>query len=52
LLGFREKLNGIGQEVKILLEPQQQMIGDRVFEVAFLTDPDGLAIEILRLIGD
>jgi catechol 2,3-dioxygenase-like lactoylglutathione lyase family enzyme len=46
LAQFREKLGEI--EVKILLEPQQQMIGDRLFEVAFLTDPDGLAIEVLR----
>lgn len=48
LMAFRTRLGTIGQEVKVLLEPQQQMIGDRVFEVAFICDPDGLAIEVLR----
>lgn len=51
LAGFREKLGTIGQEMQVLLEPQQQMIGDRVYEVCFLADPDGLAIEVLRVMG-
>ncbi|WP_069790968.1 VOC family protein [Cyanobacterium sp. IPPAS B-1200] len=34
--------------LKILLHPQQQMIEDKVFEVAFIADDDGLPIELLR----
>jgi catechol 2,3-dioxygenase-like lactoylglutathione lyase family enzyme len=34
-------------EVKILLAPHQQSIGERVYEVAFVADPDGLPIELL-----
>lgn len=32
----------------VLLEPQQQMIGDRVYEVTFIADPDGLPLEFIR----
>ena len=32
----------------VLLEPQQQMIGSSVYEVAFLADADGLPLEFLR----
>ncbi|MEO0350596.1 MAG: VOC family protein [Cyanobacteria bacterium P01_A01_bin.15] len=32
----------------VLLEPQQQMIGSSVYEVAFVADRDGLPIEFLR----
>ena len=32
----------------ILLSPQQQMIGNRVYEVAFIADYDRLPIEIIR----
>jgi catechol 2,3-dioxygenase-like lactoylglutathione lyase family enzyme len=35
--------------LKILLEPTQQMIGDRVYEVAFIADQDGLPLEFIRL---
>ncbi len=51
LMAFGSRLKAIGQDVKMLLEPQQQMIGDRVYEVAFFADPDGLAIEVLRVMG-
>jgi catechol 2,3-dioxygenase-like lactoylglutathione lyase family enzyme len=34
-------------EPKILLAPHQQQIGSRVYEVAFIADPDGLPIELL-----
>jgi catechol 2,3-dioxygenase-like lactoylglutathione lyase family enzyme len=34
-------------EAKILLTPHQQSIGERVYEVAFVADPDGLPIELL-----
>lgn len=37
--------------LKVLLKPTQQMIGDRVYEVAFIADADGLPLEFLRLIG-
>lgn len=37
------------QPLKVLLSPTQQMIGDRVYEVAFIADPDGLPLEFLRL---
>ncbi|MEM1254363.1 MAG: VOC family protein [Cyanobacteria bacterium P01_H01_bin.21] len=32
----------------VLLEPQQQMIGASVYEVAFIADTDGLPLEFLR----
>lgn len=34
--------------LKILLEPHQQQIGDRVYEVAFIADTDGLPLEFIR----
>ncbi|MEL6221828.1 MAG: VOC family protein [Cyanobacteria bacterium J06627_8] len=39
------------ESLTILLKPTQQMIGDRVYEVAFIADADGLPLEFLRLIG-
>jgi catechol 2,3-dioxygenase-like lactoylglutathione lyase family enzyme len=39
-----------GLAVKILLEPHQQNIGDRVYEVAFIADADGLPLELIRRI--
>lgn len=38
-------------ELTVLLEPQQQIIGDRVYEVAFLADADGLPLEFIRVLG-
>jgi catechol 2,3-dioxygenase-like lactoylglutathione lyase family enzyme len=35
--------------LQVLLAPQQQMIGDRVYEVAFIADADGLPLEFLRM---
>ncbi|MEL6229877.1 MAG: VOC family protein [Cyanobacteria bacterium J06627_3] len=32
----------------VLLEPRQQMIGEHVYEVAFIADNDGLPLEFLR----
>lgn len=43
-----EKLAAHDQALNVLLEPTQQMIGDRVYEVAFISDADGLAIEFLH----
>ncbi|NJO43435.1 MAG: VOC family protein [Cyanobacteria bacterium CRU_2_1] len=37
--------------LKILLEPIQQLIGDRVYEVAFIADADGLPLEFIRMMG-
>ena len=42
---------GIGEPLKVLLEPMQQIIGDSVYEVAFIADIDGLPLEFLRMIG-
>lgn len=39
------------QSLKILLEPTQQMIGDRVYEVAFIADTDGLPLEFIRCLA-
>ncbi|NJL85927.1 MAG: VOC family protein [Leptolyngbyaceae cyanobacterium SM1_1_3] len=39
------------QPLKILLAPQQQMIGDCVYEVAFIADADGLPLEFIRMTG-
>jgi catechol 2,3-dioxygenase-like lactoylglutathione lyase family enzyme len=33
---------------QILLSPQQQQIGDRIYEVAFINDPDRLPVELIR----
>lgn len=35
--------------LKVLLEPTQQQIGDRVYEVAFLADTDNLPLEFIRV---
>lgn len=32
----------------VLLAPLQQEIGDRIYEVAFIADADGLPLEVLR----
>lgn len=32
----------------VLLPPTQQMIGDRVYEVTFIADADGLPLEFIR----
>lgn len=39
------------QPLKILLEPTQQIIGDRVYEVAFIADTDSLPLEFLRVLS-
>lgn len=38
--------------LKVLLEPNQQMIGDRIYEVAFIADTDGLPLEFIRVISN
>ena len=37
--------------LKVLLKPEQQMIGDRVYEVAFIADTDGLPLEFIRVLN-
>jgi len=37
--------------LKILLEPIQQIIGDKVYEVTFIADTDGLPLEFIRVLG-
>ncbi|BAY93043.1 glyoxalase family protein [Tolypothrix sp. PCC 7601] len=39
------------QPLKILLEPTQQQIGDRIYEVAFIADYDGLPLEFIRILA-
>lgn len=39
------------QPLKVLLEPTQQIIGNRVYEVAFIADSDGLPLEFLRMMA-
>jgi len=36
--------------LKVLLQPEQQMIGDRIYEVAFIADTDGLPLEFIRVL--
>ena len=35
--------------LEVLLEPRQQMIGDKVYEVVFIADSDGLPLEFIRV---
>jgi len=39
------------EPLQVLLPPQQQMIGDRVYEVTFIADADGLPLEFLRMMN-
>ncbi len=39
------------QTLKILLEPTQQQIGTRIYEVAFIADTDGLPLEFIRFLA-
>jgi catechol 2,3-dioxygenase-like lactoylglutathione lyase family enzyme len=38
--------------LQVLLEPQQQMIGHTIYEVAFIADADGLPLEFIRVMGN
>ena len=48
--GVTEQPN-LFQPLKILLEPMQQMIGNRVYEVMFIADTDGLPLEFIRILS-
>lgn len=37
--------------LQVLLSPTQQIIGDRVYEVLFIADADGLPLEFMRRMG-
>ncbi|MBD0301234.1 MAG: VOC family protein [Tolypothrix sp. T3-bin4] len=39
------------QALVVLLEPTQQQIGSRIYEVAFIADTDGLPLEFLRVLS-
>ena len=45
------ELNLYNFSFNILLKPCQQMIGDQVYEVAFIADTDGLPLEFIRRLG-
>jgi catechol 2,3-dioxygenase-like lactoylglutathione lyase family enzyme len=53
LQDFQNRLSHIEavSPLKILLKPQQQIIGERIYEVAFIADSDGLPLELIRVIG-
>ncbi|MGF1518643.1 MAG: VOC family protein [Nodosilinea sp.] len=52
LAGVRQRFADDGEgALTVLLEPQQQIIGDRVYEVAFIADADGLPLEFIRVLG-
>lgn len=51
LLQLQENLNQHELILKILLAPVQQIIGDNVYEVAFIADPDGLPLEFIRFLA-
>lgn len=38
--------------MQVLLEPTVQMIGSRVYEVAFIADRDGLPLEFIRMLAN
>ncbi|WP_089125504.1 VOC family protein [Tolypothrix sp. NIES-4075] len=40
------------QPLVVLLEPTQQQIGSRIYEVAFIADTDGLPLEFLRFLSE
>lgn len=40
------------QPLVVLLEPTQQQIGSRIYEVAFIADTDGLPLEFLRVLSE
>lgn len=45
---LQELVERVGK-LKLLLPPRTQTIGDRTYQVAFIADPDGLAIELMAM---
>jgi catechol 2,3-dioxygenase-like lactoylglutathione lyase family enzyme len=50
LPGWLDSLRDRIDSLKVLLEPTQQAIGEKVYEVAFIADADGLPLEFIRLL--
>lgn len=48
---LQSQVSDSGGRLSVLLEPQQQQIGEDIYEVAFLADTDGLPLEFIRRIG-
>ncbi|MEL6939456.1 MAG: VOC family protein [Cyanobacteria bacterium J06598_1] len=48
IANLQNQVEAIGGTLKVLLKPEQQQIGDDIYEVAFLADTDGLPLEFLR----
>ncbi|MEL7351587.1 MAG: VOC family protein [Cyanobacteria bacterium P01_A01_bin.116] len=48
---LQSQVSDSGGSLSVLLEPQQQQIGEDIYEVAFLADTDGLPLEFIRRIG-
>lgn len=48
LQGLQQRAEQQDLALKVLLQPQQQIIGNHVYEVAFLADDDGLPLEFIR----
>jgi catechol 2,3-dioxygenase-like lactoylglutathione lyase family enzyme len=51
LTALKQRFADQAQSLNVLLEPTQQMIGDRVYEVAFIADTDGLPLELIRTLS-
>jgi catechol 2,3-dioxygenase-like lactoylglutathione lyase family enzyme len=45
-----EKKQSLLQPLVVLLEPTQQQIGSRIYEVTFIADADGLPLEFIRVL--
>jgi hypothetical protein len=54
LLDLKAKISAVSelQPLNILLEPTQQQIGDRILEVTFIADADGLPLEFIRFLSN
>jgi len=51
LANLKTRLAGQSLPLRMLLEPTEQIIGDRRYQVAFISDPDGLPLEFLQDLG-
>jgi catechol 2,3-dioxygenase-like lactoylglutathione lyase family enzyme len=51
LTNLKERLAIASQPLIVLLEPTQQQIGSRIYEVAFIADTDGLPLEFIRVLS-
>lgn len=49
LAELKAKHTTLETPLKVLLEPTQQQIGDRVYEVTFIVDTDNLPLEFIRV---